>query len=164
MFRFLQGFGLAALLVAGSATIMHAQDYSVIVGGGFYPQPQAFPVGTVSLAACTATVNADTEQPAAPGLCSYSTIETRGITSTQPQYQVRTGIAKLLQEGKRFSLYGLATGDLGKTFSQDGYTFKIVGLNTRRRRYPVVVERQPDGKRFKFGAEAIVRALGKKGE
>src|SRR3972149_4594298 len=115
MFRFLQGFGLAALLVAGSATIMHAQDYSVIVGGGFYPQPQAFPVGTVSLAACTATVNADTEQPAAPGLCSYSTIETRGIPSTQPQYQVRTGIAKLLQEGKRFSLYGLAIGGVAQS-------------------------------------------------
>ena len=91
-------------------------------------------------------------------------------TTFEARFEVAETVKGVAQTPERATfarmvkLYGLATGDLGKTFSQDGYTFKIVGLNTRRRRYPVVVERQPDGKRFKFGAEAIVRALGKKGE
>ena len=58
--------------------------------------------------------------------------------------------------------FGLKPEDLDATFKCNGDVFKIVGLSTRRGKYPVSVTRQPDGKQFKFGAETVVRALGRK--
>jgi len=54
--------------------------------------------------------------------------------------------------------YGLSPDDLGKEFTQNDHTFKISGLNGKRRKYPISVTRN-DGKKFKFTAEQIKQLL-----
>ncbi len=57
-------------------------------------------------------------------------------------------------------LYGLSPNDLDAEFTaNDGTVYKIVGLSPRKRKYPIVAERQPDGKMYKFGQETVVRLL-----
>lgn len=52
-------------------------------------------------------------------------------------------------------LFGLKPDDFGKEFTSRGETFRITGLNLRRRKYPVSAERVRDGKGFKFPAEDV---------
>ena len=56
------------------------------------------------------------------------------------------------------SLYGLPEDALGKEISLGGQTMKIVGLNTRARRTPVMLEAS-NGKSYKAPAESVQRAL-----
>ena len=55
--------------------------------------------------------------------------------------------------------YGLSPDDFGREFSTGRETFRIVGIETRRPKYPINVERQPDRQGFKFTAENVVMCL-----
>ena len=56
---------------------------------------------------------------------------------------------------------GLPEDCYGKTFrAHTGEEFKIVGVDPRRRKYPVSTVRVKDGKAFKFTAESVRAALG----
>ena len=47
------------------------------------------------------------------------------------------------------AIFGLEAGDFGATFHANGQTYKVVGLNLKRRKYPIVVE-NAQGKRQLF--------------
>jgi hypothetical protein len=55
--------------------------------------------------------------------------------------------------------YGLSAADFGREFSTGRERFRIVGIDPRRPRYPVSVERIPDRKSFKFTAENVALLL-----
>lgn len=55
-------------------------------------------------------------------------------------------------------MFGLAPADYGRTFVSAGTSYKIVGLNMKAPRYPILAERG-DGKRFKFPADIVKRLL-----
>ncbi|WP_415183179.1 hypothetical protein [Phaeovulum sp.] len=55
--------------------------------------------------------------------------------------------------------YGLSPDDFGREFSTGRETFRMVGIETRRPKYPINVERQPDRQGFKFTAENVVMCL-----
>lgn len=52
-------------------------------------------------------------------------------------------------------MIGMRKDDLGKTFVQNGHTFKICGIMPSRPKFPVIAERQPDGKKFKFTVDGL---------
>lgn len=55
---------------------------------------------------------------------------------------------------------GLDPNCYGKTFTTfRGGTFRITGLNLRRRKYPVSAERTTDGKSYKFPVSQVVFGL-----
>jgi len=58
------------------------------------------------------------------------------------------------------SMYGLEPEDLGKEFTHRGVVYKIVGLKTRGRKFPIQVERVHDGKTFKFPDHTVAKELG----
>lgn len=58
------------------------------------------------------------------------------------------------------SSYGLAPTDLGREFTYKGNGYKITGLSTKSRRFPVEASRT-DGRTFKFPAELVKLALSK---
>ena len=59
---------------------------------------------------------------------------------------------------KLASIYGLSPDDLGREFTTyDGKTFKITGLKTTRRKYPISATM--NGKSYKFPAEQIKQHL-----
>ena len=58
-------------------------------------------------------------------------------------------------------LYGLEKSDMGKTFFNNGETFKITGLSSRSRKFPIFAERIKDGKEFKFTPESVKIGLGR---
>lgn len=67
-----------------------------------------------------------------------------------------------------FILYGECHGfdaeDFGKVFTaDDGKSFKIIGWNRRRRKYPVECTAVKGGKIFDFMPRTVLRALGKAG-
>lgn len=55
--------------------------------------------------------------------------------------------------------YGLAEEDYLAEFRSNGRTFRITGLNTRARGYPVLAEDVRSGKTYKFPVERVKRAL-----
>jgi hypothetical protein len=55
--------------------------------------------------------------------------------------------------------YGLSPDDYGREFSTGRETFRIVGIETRRPKYPINVERIPDRQGFKFTAENVALCL-----
>ena len=55
--------------------------------------------------------------------------------------------------------YGLSPADFGREFSTGRETFRIVGIEPRRPKYPINVERQPDRQGFKFTAENVAMCL-----
>ncbi|NRA85925.1 MAG: hypothetical protein HRU28_00740 [Rhizobiales bacterium] len=55
--------------------------------------------------------------------------------------------------------YGLNKSDFGREFSTGKEKFKITGINPRRPRYPISVERIPDGHNFKFEPENLLILL-----
>lgn len=57
--------------------------------------------------------------------------------------------------------YQLSPDDLGKVFTFRGREYKITGLTTRRRKFPITADRVPDGRRFKFPANSVVQGLKK---
>jgi len=57
------------------------------------------------------------------------------------------------------SAYGLSADDYLAEFTDNGRTFRITGLNTRARGYPVLAEDVRTGKTYKFPAGRVKRAL-----
>ena len=55
------------------------------------------------------------------------------------------------------TLYNLTPEDLDATFEYRGTGYRIVGLKTRRRKYPVSVERVRDNKGFKFPSHTVAQ-------
>ena len=53
----------------------------------------------------------------------------------------------------------MSAADFGREFSTGRERFRIVGIDPRRPRYPVSVERMPDRKGFKFTAENVALLL-----
>ena len=58
---------------------------------------------------------------------------------------------------KHADSFGLDSSWLDKTFTEFGKTFKIVGLQPRRTKNPVLVER--DGKKYIMPVEAVLRGM-----
>lgn len=55
--------------------------------------------------------------------------------------------------------FGLSAADYGRRFSIGRETFRIVGIDPRRPKYPVSAERIPDGQGFKFTADQVALLL-----
>lgn len=70
------------------------------------------------------------------------------------------------REGEAFKelahFYGLAADDLGKTFEHRGEKWTIIGLASRSEKFPLIVQRTRDGKRFKMSADPAAAAFGKR--
>ena len=62
---------------------------------------------------------------------------------------------------KMAKFYGLEAEDLNKVFTSNGSQYSIVGLNTRRSKYPISAINLSNGNRYKFTADHIKFALGK---
>ncbi len=54
---------------------------------------------------------------------------------------------------------GLPADAVGRTFKFRRRTYKITGFKTANPKYPVLVERQPDGKRFKFPVADVLAGM-----
>ena len=54
---------------------------------------------------------------------------------------------------------GLQASDFGKIINYAGHEYKITGLKPRSYRFPVLVQRQPDGKGFKLPIDAVRTSL-----
>ena len=57
-------------------------------------------------------------------------------------------------------IYGFEPSDLGKPFTHAGDTYKIVGLKSKSRKYPILGE-DAQGKTFKFTANLVLDGMGK---
>ena len=69
-----------------------------------------------------------------------------------------TVVEKIAQDFKEYArVYGLQPDDLGKTFVFRGKTFKIIGLNIRSRKRPIVVENSITKKQFIFEAPIVAK-------
>ncbi len=55
--------------------------------------------------------------------------------------------------------FGLTSDDFGREFSTGRERFKITGIDPKRPKYPISVERLPDRKGYKFTAENIAMLL-----
>ncbi len=55
------------------------------------------------------------------------------------------------------AMFGLKATDLHREFGYRGNTYKLMGLNPKARRNPLIVERQPDGKTFIMPVEFFPR-------
>ena len=55
--------------------------------------------------------------------------------------------------------YGLRPDDFGAEFSTGRERFRITGIDPKRPKYPISVERVPDRKGFKFTAENVAALL-----
>jgi hypothetical protein len=55
--------------------------------------------------------------------------------------------------------YGLEAGDFGREFITGGERFRITGIDPRRPKYPISVERMPDRRSFKFTADNVTMLL-----
>lgn len=60
------------------------------------------------------------------------------------------------------SNYGLTPDNIDDTFVTNGTQYRITGLKTRRKKFPISGERVSDGKPFKFTADQVVIALTRK--
>ena len=58
-------------------------------------------------------------------------------------------------------MYHLNGSDFGRESDFNGTTYKIIGLKTRARKRPIVMERVSDGKRFVFAATNVQVAIGR---
>lgn len=57
--------------------------------------------------------------------------------------------------------YGLKPEDYGRVFGHLDGEFKITGIKTRNRKYPILAERLSDGKSFKFSPATVKLCLTK---
>ena len=57
--------------------------------------------------------------------------------------------------------FGLSAADYGRQFSTGRETFRLVGIDPRRPKYPISAERIPDGQGFKFTADQVSLLLQK---
>ncbi len=87
------------------------------------------------------------------GTAYMAKIEVAEVTGGVAMTPERTAFIEQAQ------FYGLKPGDLDAEIEHHGETFMIAGLSPRKRKYPIVMARQPDGKLYKFGDETVVRLL-----
>jgi hypothetical protein len=79
---------------------------------------------------------------------------TINANSTDPAHDPK------IADWKRYAMsFGLPDDGLGRTFTLRGQTWKIIGLDAGRRRYPVVAEPLAGGKVMLFTAEGVISAL-----
>ena len=57
------------------------------------------------------------------------------------------------------ALVGLQASDYGRTFTSQGKTFKITGINLKAHKFPILGTEIRTGKTFKFHADNVVRYL-----
>ena len=98
-------------------------------------------------------------------------IRARGGSFGATAYMAKIEVSEITADGvamtpertafiKEATLFGLQPEDLDAEFKANGVTvYKIVGLAPRKRKYPIVAARQPDGKLYKFGEETVARML-----
>ena len=72
---------------------------------------------------------------------------------------VKTGEYSEFQVLAKF--YGFEETDFGKEFLSNGTKYRISGLKSRRKKFPISATRVSDGATFKFATETVLRALGK---
>jgi hypothetical protein len=58
--------------------------------------------------------------------------------------------------------FGLSAGDYGPQFSTGRETFRLIGIDARRPKYPISADRITDGQGFKFTADQVVPPLQKR--
>ena len=73
---------------------------------------------------------------------------------------------KVLEPGEKefrwlAKTYGLEPDDFGTAFKSGRYSYRITGIKTSRRKYPISVERVHDNKGYKFTKNQVLRALGR---
>ena len=66
-----------------------------------------------------------------------------------------------LELQKYAEMFGLPKDAYGKEFVDAGHKYKLVGLASRRSRFPVIAERD-DGKKYKLSVEHVKALLGVK--
>ena len=101
------------------------------------------------------------------------TLQTGRCLYTSETFKIRLN-GVIMVEGKAFSLeerdfkaqaplYGLKSDDLDKVFTDDtGRIFKIIGLKTSSRKYPVLAVELNTGNKYKFSVKVIKIYLNKK--
>lgn len=98
------------------------------------------------------------------GKASYDVSPSGGMTVKIEIMPIVNGVVKgkeILAFERECFRYGLEKTDLGKHFITPEGEYEIVGLNTRAHRMPILTARLNDGKRYKFSAEYVKRALGR---
>ncbi len=55
--------------------------------------------------------------------------------------------------------FGLSATDFGRQFSTGRESFRVIGIDPRRPKYPISAERIPDGQGFKFTADQVALLL-----
>lgn len=99
-------------------------------------------------------------------------IEDKGIRNTDLRwgFEVTFRISIPLSDGTaldpeqlRFEVlseaFGLSASDFGREFSTGRETLRITGTDPRRPKYPISVERVPDGQGLKFTGEQVALLL-----
>ncbi len=97
-------------------------------------------------------------------------IRARGGSFSETAYMAKIEVAEVAADGvamtpeheafiKEAMYYGLSPEDLDSEFKAKGVTYRIVGLSPRKRKYPIVAARQPDGKLYKFADKTVVKLL-----
>lgn len=98
------------------------------------------------------------------------TIEAGNASFTNSNVTFKVNIATKNEDGsvntkeaedfRRYAArYGLKPDDLGREFTSNGKRFKITGAKPRASRYPILAERIPDGKGYKFAPFQVQVAL-----
>jgi hypothetical protein len=82
------------------------------------------------------------------------------VGTFKPKVTFSLGNAEQLAFERTATLIGLEPEDYGKTFEHNGHTYKLVAINLRAPRFPVLAERE-DGKQFKFPEASIRTFLGR---
>lgn len=106
----------------------------------------------------------DALEPVAKGMKLSVEVGHASFTNNNVSFKVVLAVVgqngeSITPEAESFSrmaeLYGIDPDALHKDFEYGGKTYKIMGLAPRRSRFPVVADRQPDGKGFKFPIDVV---------
>jgi len=99
-------------------------------------------------------------------------IELGSITYNSTSFHGRITCTEISEEGEKVvdmqefnltkNIYGFK-GNIGDTYNDGNHTFKVIGLDSRKPKYPVILERE-DGKRFKSTINAVNFYLSMKGK
>jgi hypothetical protein len=65
-------------------------------------------------------------------------------------------VTREAEDFKRYAaMIGMQPSDLGKTFRQNGKTFKIEGYNSKARTMPIIAKDVASGRGYKFSIETV---------
>jgi len=94
------------------------------------------------------------------GNISYDNLEFHGKMSVK---NLEQGGKKIDADKENFSkyavLYGLKPALFGYSITAQGKNFKIVGINPRKRKFPIVLEDTKTGKRVCATQEIVVKSI-----